>query len=37
MEKKTCPRCGYLAHPLCSYDGVQWKYSCEKCGTIFIA
>ena len=36
MEKKTCPYCGFVAHPLCSNDGIRWKYKCERCGAIFI-
>ncbi len=37
MEKKTCPKCGFTAHPLCSDDGIHWRYQCERCGTIFIS
>ena len=37
MEKKTCPKCGFVAHPLCSIDGGHWRYQCERCGTIFIS
>lgn len=37
MEKKTCPKCGFMAYPLCSIDGGHWKYQCERCGTIFIS
>ena len=35
MSVKTCPECGFIAHALCS-SGNQWKYVCERCGTIFI-
>ena len=37
MEKKTCPKCGFMAHPLCSIDDGHWKYQCERCGMIFIS
>ena len=37
MENKTCPKCGFVAHPLCSIDGGHWRYQCERCGTIFIS
>ncbi len=30
-----CPYCGFIAHPLCSEDGVHWKYVCERCKAIF--
>ena len=35
--EKTCPKCGFMAHPLCSIDGGHWKYQCERCGMIFIS
>lgn len=37
MEKKTCPVCGFTARPLCSDDGIHWRYCCERCKTIFVA
>jgi len=36
MENKTCPKCGFTAHPLCSYGSGSWKYVCERCKYIFI-
>lgn len=36
MENKTCPICGFIAHPLCSIDGQYWKYTCERCGRVFL-
>lgn len=30
-----CPYCGFTARPLCSNDGVTWKYVCNRCKSIF--
>lgn len=35
MSIVTCPHCGGKAHKLCS-DGRRWKYTCERCGSIFV-
>lgn len=35
MNKETCPRCGFLAHRICSNDGKHWKYVCERCEFVF--
>lgn len=31
----TCPVCGFTARKLASEDGKNWRYVCNKCGTIF--
>lgn len=30
----NCPRCGFTARPLCN-DGKNYKWVCNKCGTVF--
>lgn len=37
MENKTCPKCGFVAHPASSNDGKTWTYVCERCGCVFKA
>ena len=36
MEKVRCPYCGFIAHRVCSNDGVHWRYICERCHRIFV-